>query len=171
LVGWCFLIFGHWILLQCFHWLLRRRFHWWASTSKLEHYCDWLTGVDFSLEIWCLLSWKLTHWKSYEIPTTTTTVGWQDATEVTYSVGCLYIVQRNSVCVALCIIVPPTLRPYYLAAPSGWCLGACALYSDPPGTSFFFFFFQYLSNFASEGERQGEVNDYTLTITVNTEVV
>jgi len=31
----------------------------------------WFTDVDFSLEIWCLLSWKLTHWKSYEIPTTT----------------------------------------------------------------------------------------------------
>ena len=30
---------------------------------------DW---SGFSLEVLCLLCWKLTHWKSYEIPTTTT---------------------------------------------------------------------------------------------------
>ena len=57
----------HWILLQCFHW--------WASTSKLEYseyYRCLVVWSGFSMEIWCLLCWKLTHWKSYEIPTTTT---------------------------------------------------------------------------------------------------
>ena len=58
---------------------------------------------------------------------------WSDVDAVNqHSSGCAE--EQCLQCSATCIVAPPTLRPHYLAAATGWCLGAGALYSDPPAT-------------------------------------
>ena len=89
--------------VERFHWRLPLRFHWWPLTSKLE-LCDWLTGVDFHWEIWCLLCWILTHWKSYEIPTTT-----------------IKIQNQGHVPITWCAIGTYKIRGSFMVSSTGYC--------------------------------------------------